>query len=168
MFAETKPANPRNELRGQLSRLASLLAVTIELLQKDARSREMVKNLFRALQLFKENRLGVVLATENSLQTPALREIINEPVAHLPLSGRIKTAMRNSNVRTLREVLEIKERQLFALNNMGRGSVKQLGEYLNSLGCWIGMTEAEIKSVLLISEECMTEQLVLHDRNEDQ
>lgn len=78
MSAKTRPQDEW-QLKRTLANLATLFATAIDLLQKGARSPTMIDALLRALQLFKENTLGVALPTPETRNDEPARHIAPLP-----------------------------------------------------------------------------------------
>jgi hypothetical protein len=102
-----------------LSRLAVLNAAAVELIQRDSRSPKMNDELLRALQLFKEGRLGSVhpLVPEGRAEWEGLRTGLKERISkegaevvyrsflnEVPL--RIQSGLCYKGIRTFRELLQ--------------------------------------------------------------
>ncbi len=85
-----------------LKRMASLYAYAYGLIERGKRSVEMIEVLVRALQMFKENRLGAVIERNEpgtELSHEKLQELVNLKFDDLPLPKRAKTFCRKYGIK---------------------------------------------------------------------
>lgn len=116
-----------------LARLAALVATAITLIQKGARSDQMIKTLLEALHLFKHKRLAGVVSigkrSENNL-SENFQELLSMTVSDLPLDKRAKKYFLDNGAWYLGEAM----RFLPAKDSHTPKAVKVMQEYVIELG----------------------------------
>jgi hypothetical protein len=70
---------------------------------------------------------------------PALRELLAKPIEELDLSVRSAVALQRANIRTISDLVQRTERDMFSIKNFGRKSLNEIKDVLASLGLSFGM-----------------------------
>jgi DNA-directed RNA polymerase alpha subunit len=69
-----------------------------------------------------------------TLDTVFNMTILEIQVSDLPLSTRVKNCLANDNIKTLRQLTKVSKCELSRCPNMGAVSLKELTEYLATIG----------------------------------
>jgi hypothetical protein len=158
MTANTSKRQGKNEV---LATLASLSANAVDLINKGKREPEMVEKLLKALQLFKENRLGDAVPNPDPailLEQKRRRERFfrvekrkfdhdpkGVPLAVLRISWRASACAVKASALpdSLRDIVKLTEDQIYRL--VGLNTMKEFKQLLAEHGMYFAMTEEHIR-----------------------
>ena len=75
----------------------------------------------------------------------SLRERLSQPIDDLGLSVRSLNSLKNSNIRTLRDLVELSEDELLKVKNVGDKALQEIAELLRNrqLNCGMGFEEVD-------------------------
>lgn len=162
MAANTSKRRAKNEF---VAILAGLNANAIDLVNKGKRTPEMIRALLRALQLFKENRLGQVseaLGAVDLVEQKRRRVAFHDryhrswadhpegiPVACLKVSVGTSARMMQAGNKmpdSLRKIVGMAETEICAA--IGKSSLNEIKQLLSRHGMYLGMPEEYIREAI--------------------
>ncbi|MCH8307752.1 MAG: hypothetical protein IH930_06380 [Proteobacteria bacterium] len=77
---------------------------------------------------------------DTSMASDDLRERLERPIDDLGLSVRALNSLKNSSIRTLRDLVELAEEDLLKVKNVGEKALAEIGELLEREGLSFGMS----------------------------
>jgi DNA-directed RNA polymerase subunit alpha len=80
-----------------------------------------------------------------------LAQRVGRPIDDLGLSVRSLNSLKNSNIRTLRDLVEFSEEDLLKVKNVGEKALAEIGELLNREGLNFGMKFSEADGALTVA-----------------
>jgi DNA-directed RNA polymerase subunit alpha len=75
-----------------------------------------------------------------SIASDDLRERLERPIDDLGLSVRALNSLKNSSIRTLKDLVELAEEDLLKVKNVGEKALAEIGELLQREGLSFGMS----------------------------
>lgn len=111
--------------------LTLLFSEAIRLISGGKRPNTMIDELERALQLFKENRLGLVWELGQTCSAEQRDELFSTSVEDLPFSRHAKSMLRGRGVRLLGEALQTCD---FERSDRNVKSAQEIAHFLRSAG----------------------------------
>ena len=75
-----------------------------------------------------------------SIASDDLRERLERPIDDLGLSVRALNSLKNSSIRTLKDLVELAEEDLLKVKNVGEKALSEIGELLQREGLSFGMS----------------------------
>ena len=76
---------------------------------------------------------------EVSVEEKALYEKLRLPISELELSVRSANCLRESNIKTISELVRKSEPELLGFRNFGKKSLTEIGDILKTMGLDLGM-----------------------------
>lgn len=76
-----------------------------------------------------------------------IQKILGTPVEELELSVRASNCLNNSKIKTIGELIKMREEELMQMKNFGKKSADELKEKLKQYGLWLGMKDEDLKSI---------------------
>ena len=95
--------------------------------------------LKRAKRLYEEAGIDVKAKEEAGTEIKYLECLFNTPITELELSIRSANCMRESNIRTVGELVKRKEEDLLRLRNFGKKSLAEIKGLLEKMGLSLGL-----------------------------
>jgi DNA-directed RNA polymerase subunit alpha len=80
-----------------------------------------------------------------------LAQRVARPIDDLGLSVRSLNSLKNSNIRTLRDLVEFTEEDLLKVKNVGEKALAEIGELLRREGLKFGMEFTEVEGALVVA-----------------
>lgn len=81
-----------------------------------------------------------------------IQKILNTPVEELELSVRASNCLNSSKIKTIGELIKMREEELMQMKNFGKKSADELKEKLKQYGLWLGMKEEDLKNIKISKE----------------
>ncbi len=95
--------------------------------------------LKRTKRLYEEADINVKAKEEGEIGTKYLTSLFSTPITELELSIRSANCMRESNIRTVGELVKRKEEDLLNLRNFGKKSLAEIKGILEKMGLSLGL-----------------------------
>ncbi len=83
----------------------------------------------------------------------SIQKILNTPVEELELSVRAGNCLSNTKIKTIGELIKLKEEDLMNMKNFGKKSADELKEKLEQYGLWLGMKDEDLKNIKIKKEK---------------
>jgi len=93
--------------------------------------------------------------------TSRLRDVLSRSIDDVGLSVRSVNSLKNSNIRTLGDLVQYREEDLLKVKNVGEKALGEIAELLRREGLNFGMKFEETEGELRITDEGMAPQAQL-------
>jgi DNA-directed RNA polymerase subunit alpha len=114
------------EDRGEYERAAQCFQSVLDYFPGNARAKLYLKDAQASMTMFYDE--------EAARREAKLAQVLNQPVAEISFSPRVRTALQKLGVNTLGDLVGKGEEDFLSIPNFGRTSLRELKEFLSSKG----------------------------------
>ncbi len=120
-----------------------------------AQAGKILKEHFNRFLNFVDNEELIQLEDKPKQETndEIIDKILSTPVEELELSVRASNCLSNTKIKSIGELIKLKEEDLMEMKNFGKKSADELKDKLKNYGLWLGMKPEDLKNIKIKKEK---------------